>query len=251
MEQFTGQGEKPLLVVLDGGAFMGAVEPGLVSYLQEKKVNVGAYAGISIGSLISTLVCNERSQAEMRSFMLDVFCKGMYTSLRPPFVDPLRLLFGGVIDQVPVMRRVVKELDLKPQPNLRVVAFDLLSRRPYVFEGTDYDLATALAASCSPYPVIRPVKYRDENGKLHMLVDACVYLAHKRIFDEPTVVARLFPIRLRRPEADEIAISIGYPFGKIIRRLSAAEYDRYWQYGYSRAKQQLTPALESGKLPLL
>lgn len=251
MSEKTVQGEKPLLVVLDGGAFKGSVQPGLISYLQEKNVKVRAYAGISIGSLISTLVCNNRSQEEMREFMLEHFIKGMWpTSVIPPLLQPSRLLFGGVVDQVPIMRKVVREFDLSPQANLRIVAFDLLSGTPFVFQGEDYDLATALAASCSPYPIIRPVQHVDSDGKLRMLVDACVYLTHKRIFDDPTLIARIFPVRLRKPEQDEFPVMIGYPHGKIIRRPSAKEYDKYWQHGYASAERQLAPLLQMHKLPV-
>lgn len=251
MEKIAERGDNPLLVVLDGGAFMGCVEPGFIAYLTEQKIDVAAYAGISIGSLIATLVCNNRSQADMREFMLKHFAKGLPLSVVPPLSDVRRLLFGGVLDQLPLMRQLVKELNLSPQPNLRIVAFDLLGRKPYVFEGTNYDLATALAASCSPYPIIRPVHHVDENGKEYMLVDACVYLAHKRIFSEQTIIARIFPIKVRNPESDEVPVMIGYPFGKIIRRVTPDEYDKYWQYGYSRAEHQLAPLLQNSKLPLL
>lgn len=245
------QRDKPLVVVLDGGAFMGTVQPGFVSYLQEKNVAVSAYAGLSIGSLISTLVCNERNQADMRRFMLDRFCKGMARGVIPPIANPLRLLFGGVMDQVPIMRGIVSELGLSPKPNLRIVAYDLLSRKVFVFEGEDYDLAIALAASCSPYPVARPVEYRDANGKRSLLVDACVYLAHKRIFEEQTIIARLFNVKLRREESDEVPVLIGHPRGKIVKRPSAEEYDAQCRFGYIRAAQHLGPLLRKGKLPLL
>lgn len=251
MVKNTERGENPLLVVLDGGAFMGCVEPGFLGYLADQKVNVSYYAGISIGSLIATLVSNNRSQADMREFMLKHFAKGLPLSVVPPLSDLRRLLFGGVLDQVPLMRRLVKELDLSPQPNLRIVAFDLLGRKPYVFEGTNYDLAIALAASCSPYPIIRPVHYVDEKGQELMLVDACVYLAHKRIFSERTIIARIFNIKLRNPQEDEEAVMIGYPWGKIIRRVTPQEYDKYWQYGYARAADGLSALVRHGKLPLL
>ncbi len=240
-----------LLVVLDGGAFLGAVQPGLISYLQEKNVDVCAYAGISIGSWISTLVCNGKSQEEMREFMLKHFLKSLTRGiLVPPWRDPLRMLAGGIFDHLPLTQQLVKELNLSPQPNLRIVSYDLLSRKPFVFEGTDYPLDIALAASCSPYPVVRPVRYVDESGKLHLLVDACAYLLHKRFFTEPTLVARMFPIKMRSSQSDETEVMIGYPFGKVIRRVSPAEFDKYRLFGYARAASTLAPLLSEGKLPL-
>jgi len=240
------------LVVLDGGAFLGAVQPGLVSYLQENSVDVAAYAGISIGSWIGTLTCNGRSQEEMREFMLKHFLKNLTRGIFvPPWRDPMRMLVGGVFDHLPLTQQLVKELDLSPQPSLRIVSYDLLSRKPFVFEGTDYPLDVALAASCSPYPVVRPVRHVDETGQPRLLVDACAYLLHKRFFSEPTIIARMFPIKMRNAEEDETEVMIGYPFGKIIRRVSPAEYDRYRQYGYARAADVLSPLMSEGKLPLL
>lgn len=245
------RGNEALLVVLDGGAFLGSVQPGLVSYLQENNVDVCAYAGISIGSWISTLVTNGRSQDEMREFMLTHFLKSLTRGiLVPPWRDPLRMLAGGVFDHLPLTQQLVKELDVSPQPNLRIVSYDLLSRRPFVFEGTDYPLDVALAASCSPYPAVRPVSYVDANGNQRLLVDACAYLLHKRFFSDPTLIARMFPIKLRKSEIDEAEVMIGYPFGKIIRRVSPAEYDKYRLYGYAQAAKTLAPLLGQGKLPL-
>lgn len=251
MNQSPKQSNEALLVVLDGGAFLGAVQPGLVSYLQERNIDVRAYAGISIGSWISTLVCNQKSQEEMREFMLKHFLKSLTRGiLVPPWRDPLRLLAGGVFDHLPLTRQLVKELDLHPQPNLRIVAYDLLSRQPFVFEGTDYPLEVALAASCSPYPVVRPVRFVDKNGRQRLLVDACAYVLHKRFFNEPTLIARMFPIKRRQSESDETEVMVGYPFGKVIRRVSPAEYDKYRLYGYAKAARTLTPLLKEGKLPL-
>ncbi|HIA53358.1 MAG TPA: patatin-like phospholipase family protein [Candidatus Melainabacteria bacterium] len=250
MKESAPQSNEALLVVLDGGAFLGAVQPGLVSYLEEHKVNVGAYAGISIGSWMSTLVCNGKSQEELREFMLKHFLRSVTRALIPPWRDPLRMLAGGLFDHLPLTQQLVKELDLKPQPNLRIVSFDLLSMKPFVFQGTDYPLDVALAASCSPYPVLRPVRYVDEDGKQRMLVDACAYLLHKRIFNEPTLIARMFPIKFRKSEVDETEVMVGYPFGKIVRRVTPAEYDKYRLYGYKRAAATLKPLLNEGKLPL-
>jgi hypothetical protein len=251
MNETAKRSNDALLVVLDGGAFLGAVQPGLVSYLQENNVDVCAYAGISIGSWISTLTCNGRSQDEMREFMLKHFLKSLTRGILVPPRDPLRLMLGGVFDHLPLTQQLVKELDLSPQQDLRIVSYDLLTRKPFVFKGTDYPLDIALAASCSPYPVVRPVRYVDENGKLRLLVDACAYLLHKRFFNEPTLIARMFPVKRRRSESDETEVMIGYPFGKVIRRVSPEEYDKYRLYGYARAAGVLSPLLNADRLPLL
>ncbi len=241
---------EPLVVVLDGGAHAGAVHPGFVSYLKENQVHISTIAGISIGSLVSAGLCNGITEEGMRNFFLEQFGNGYVRATRPPFRSPQRMMLGGVVDQVPVMRKLVDELGWTRRENHRPIAFDLLTRQPYVFEG-EYDLATALAASCSPYPLFRPVKYRDTVGKLHFLVDACAYLAHKRIFEERTIIARIFNVGLRRAQKDETGVLIGYPNTKVIRRLSPTEYEQYWQHGHRSAAEKLSSLLAQGQLPVL
>ena len=253
MNKITKEGDKPFLVVLDGGAFKGAVQHALIAYLREKNVAVGGYAGISIGSLNSTLACNDRTQEDMRSFMLDVFLKEMNRGFKSALLSPKRMMFGGAFNQVPVMKQVVKDLDLKQKPNLKLVTYDLFNKCLFVFDGEDYDaddLPYALAAACAPYPAVCPVEYVDKNGTKRLLADAAAYLLHARKFNQPTLIARLFPVSLRKPQQDEFAVMIGYPHGKILRRPSEAEYDRYWQYGYQQSVKQVGPLIAGRQIPI-
>jgi len=232
--------QKSALVMLDGGAHAGAVQPGAIFWQQQN------LAGKAPAALFSAA-----QQVDLRRLMLQDFLnKGdLLRSILPPLQSPKRLLLGGLADQVPVMKRLVRKYGHEPQDNLAIVALDLESKSLYVFEG-DYDLAVALAASCAPWPAARPVEYRDRFGKLHYLVDAAAYLLHKeRIYpDHPAIIMRMFNVGRRQPEADEHAVHIAYPRTKIVRRLTPREYDKYWQHGYDAMERGLRPAIDSGEL---
>ena len=89
-------------------------------------------------------------------------------------------------DLLPAMREMVGELGLKPQPGLRVLAFDLISRKPVMFDysNTD-DLALALTASCALPGAFRPVAH--PNGKM-LLVDGAWYHRNPGDFDKPGAI---------------------------------------------------------------
>lgn len=75
-------------------------------------------------------------------------------------------------DLLESMRDMVKELKLKPTEQLKVLAFDAIQRKPVLFEGTDYDLALALTASCALPGAFRPVLNPDGRG---LLIDGAMY----------------------------------------------------------------------------
>lgn len=89
-------------------------------------------------------------------------------------------------DLLPAMREMVAEFGLKPQPGLRVLAFDLISRRPVIFGHTNTDdLAIALTASCALPGAFRPVAHPD--GKM-LLVDGAWYHRNPGDFDKPGAI---------------------------------------------------------------
>lgn len=89
-------------------------------------------------------------------------------------------------DLLPAMREMVAELGLKAQPGLRILAFDLISRKPVLFthKNTD-DLALALTASCALPGAFRPVAH--PNGKM-LLVDGAWYHRNPGDFDNPGAI---------------------------------------------------------------
>ena len=169
----TGQFEvltpdtKNFEVVLGGGGIKGFGHIGLLKALEEKKIHVEHFTGISIGSIISTLYVNGMTPDQISDLLcseLNIVVKtaGLadlswdirsWATVSTSFLSPYSTLWNFE----KILRTLVKKYDLKPKPNLRIVASNLLDRQPVIFEGTDYDLPRALAASCAFPLVIKPV----------------------------------------------------------------------------------------------
>jgi len=157
-------------VVLGGGAYRGFSHCGLLKAIEELKINTGIITGVSIGSLIATLYTNGYSPEQIEeifaSELSEVPTPSLVRSLLIP--APVGRLFGGttgggLIDLPALFSHLIEKYDLKPQPNLRIVAYNLFKREPVVFEGTDYDLLTAVSASCAVPLLMRPVWFGQPN----------------------------------------------------------------------------------------
>lgn len=157
-------------VVLGGGAYRGFSHCGLLQAIEELKINTGMITGVSIGSLIATLYTNGYSPEQIEeifaSELTEVPTPSLVRSLLIP--APVGRLFGGttgggLIDLPGLFSHLIEKYDLKPQPNLRIVAYNVFKREPVVFEGTDYDLLTAVSASCAVPLLMRPVWFGQPN----------------------------------------------------------------------------------------
>ena len=200
-------------VVLGGGARRGAFHVGLLRLLERHEVAVSFYMGASIGSVVAALYTNGKTPAQIGSLLSDeLFHYGVFGWLNPlnwvrsivesgidgrspvcftwikmltPPINPVRYVTGGTLDVLPAMERLVRNEKLTPQPNLRIVAYDLLRRKTVVFGGrrrietkhaiyvgSNYNLALALAASCCiAIPLMmRPIACR-VNGEPFLLID--------------------------------------------------------------------------------
>lgn len=170
-------------VVFGGGANRGFFHVGLIRALATLHVAVGMVTGVSIGSIVAAFYANGYSADEI----LEIFIKELGNLPTPSLVRSLLLpqcvgkVFGtktgrGLVDLPEVISRLVDVYDLKPQPNLRIIAFSLLTGKPVVFQGTDYNLVEAICASCAVPILMRPVwfgrlgKQRDPLSKLAALI---------------------------------------------------------------------------------
>lgn len=88
-------------------------------------------------------------------------------------------------DLMPMMQETVKDLGLKPVKGLRILAFDVITRKPVVFSGTDYDLATALTASCALPGAFRPVPHPNGKG---LLIDGAWYHRNPADLSKPGAI---------------------------------------------------------------
>ena len=166
---------------------------GVLEALAEQGIEAGEVLGVSAGSMTAAFFANGYKPADM----IPVFLSMRNERWNPASVlsclriaDPLSMTIGGPISIRPFVERLVKEYGLKPQPNLKIVACDFFTREPVVFEGTDYDLVTALSASCSVPGVFQPI-WHFQNGRMMLLVDGAVYhYSPTEFFDAPAIVSK-------------------------------------------------------------
>lgn len=153
-------------VVLGAGGIKGFGHLGFLRAIEERDVEVGKLTGVSAGSLVAALYTNGISTAEMAEIYLS---ERMHSALTAAVNHPMRMLnplryVMGLVDIRSPLEEIVRKYNLRPNHNLRIVAYNVWRREPVVFEGTKYDLATALAASCAVPGVMRPVWYSPECG---------------------------------------------------------------------------------------
>jgi len=149
-------------VVLGGGGVKGFGHVGTLKAIEELKIDIGEITGVSIGSAVAALYAN--------GFTTDQICEIFLRELRrisPSLTDRTvrvrNILNGGLIDLSVMFQDIVSRYDLRPQPNLRILAYNVLKRQPVLFEGTRYNLAMAIAASCAVPGVMRPVWFGEND----------------------------------------------------------------------------------------
>jgi hypothetical protein len=145
--------EKHIEMLLMGGGARGPGHCGLLKALDERRISVGMVSGISIGSCVAALWTNGYDWERI----LKIMRAGM-ARLNPLNPDPALLEHGPFsykigarkfINLHQLFSDIQAEHHLKPNERLRILAYDILRRKPVVFEGLDYDLPLALAASCA------------------------------------------------------------------------------------------------------
>lgn len=169
----------------------GAKGPGLIGAfkaLEDKNVAVGKITGVSIGSLMAAFYANGYTADELADiFISEPLRQRVSERINSPraWLNPAHFV-TGVVDLLPHFEMLVEKYGLKPRRNLRIIAWNLLSREPVVFEGTRYNLAKALAASCAIPGVMRPVLYRpdvSEDQKFVSKISAITMASPGVLFD--------------------------------------------------------------------
>jgi predicted acylesterase/phospholipase RssA len=172
-------------LVLGGGGVKGFAHVGFLKAVEELKINYGTITGVSIGSIIAVLYVNGFSTEEIETIFAQelkaITPKKLARSmLLPARLD--RLIFAEEpVSLLTLMKDLVARYKLKPKSNLRLVAFNAITREPVVFSGKYYDLATAMAASCSIPFVFRPI----ENGEEVSLVTWLRHWVSRKLRQEP------------------------------------------------------------------
>lgn len=152
-----------LALVLSGGAARGAFHLGILAYLEDKAIEINAYSGSSIGSIIS---CSHASGIEARK-MLEIFKSDEIKK-----VLKFNYFKNGLI-------RIDKEhqildtlLPIKNIENLHkkvtVNAYDTITKKVLYYDHGDTH--TLCLASSALIPVFTPIYYKG-----HTLIDGGLF----------------------------------------------------------------------------
>jgi hypothetical protein len=157
-------------VVLGGGGIKGFGHIGLLKAIEEQGVDVGVVTGISIGSAMAAFYTNGYAPDDVAEIFLKEVRRLKPRSLG--FKVRLRNPALNFFDINALFVDVTAKYKLKPNNNLRILSYNVVSRKPVIFEGTDYNLSTAIAASCSVPGVMRPVWFgqQDTVGKVITII---------------------------------------------------------------------------------
>lgn len=148
-------------LLLCGSGVLAFAHIGVLKALEEHNVKIGKITGTSTGSLIATLSANGVSSSGIQDLFLNRDKQGFNSAAWLGTQDGCNInrpRYCPVVDLLPIAEDFVREHGLKPVKGLRIVAFDVLTGKPCVFEGTQYDLALALASACAVPGISRPVR---------------------------------------------------------------------------------------------
>jgi len=168
---------------------------GVFKAAQELGIEFESMVAASAGAQAATFLTNGYSIDETT----EIFLKEVQTARWNPAnwmlcfrpADPLSIMIGGWFSLQPYIAQMIKKYNLKPNKKLRILACDYLRHEPVLFEGTDYDLVTALTASCSVPGWVQPVWHMHE-GRLKLLVDGAVYHYNPTEFTSGTAIVSRF-----------------------------------------------------------
>jgi NTE family protein len=136
---------------LSGGGLSSIAYAGFNDELIEKHLEPSSYAGLSGGALLAVLLASKMTSKEIISFVKNI-----------NFLELLNTRFTHfeVIDHTKLIEKIREALPYKTFEQLPVPAVifasDLTKTEPVAIQGGD--LASAIVASCSMFPLLQPVK---------------------------------------------------------------------------------------------
>lgn len=157
--------KEPIEFVLGGGGVKGLGHCGFLKGARELRVKRGRLTGVSIGSWIAAFASNGFEPEEIEEIFVKEIVSVSPGKILRAMVVPSWLGFlsddaaAGFVSIKHIADDLVRRYNLRPNPDLRIIAYNLLGREPVVFEGEDYDLSVALSASSAVPLVMRPVWY--------------------------------------------------------------------------------------------
>jgi predicted acylesterase/phospholipase RssA len=272
----TSDKEDGLELVLGAGGVKGYLHIGLLRAVEELGLKVTHYTGVSVGSIVATLAANGWTSSKILKHFLDSHDR----SKNPLFLasafaqaDLVSVMLGQPMFSLESSwKEQVKEMGISPQANLRIVACDSADKSAFLFEGTDYDLGTALSASGSFPAVFRPVRYQ---GKV--LVDGAVFHRNPDQFCKGQAIVSQLGFATRMPEELLDPISAYFHYREVyfpfVRQETAVDTKRHvlieqqaddvcglsfglskkrcqqmYEDGYKHSKRILLDAIKEGKI---
>lgn len=190
----TKSSAKEIEIILGAGGIKGFGHIGVLKALEERNVAVGKITGVSVGSIVAALYTNGFSCDQLFELFLDSIKRRMDPALYFECVtipDPLRAAIGGWLDLYRPLLSMVAKHKLKANSRLRIVSCDYFTHEPFAFEGEDYDLAKALAASCSLPTVFTP-QWHQDGLRTRLLVDGAVYHYNPTDFSKAPAIVSMF-----------------------------------------------------------
>lgn len=187
-----------LELVLGAGGVKGYAHIGVLQAIEKCNVRIGHTTGVSIGSLIAAFYKNGYSAAEIeRIFRVENFMgEGAKTLTRwRQALSPLAMQRVSLTNLAPIFQKAIRKYKLLPQDDLTIVAYNVSTMSPLRFTGRDYNLATALAASCAvPFvmqPVCNVVKEKSQT-QAQWLIDGFMHHTHPSSFcGGPAIISKL------------------------------------------------------------
>jgi hypothetical protein len=177
--------EKHLELILSGHGLSALAHIGVLNALNEKKQKVDRITGMSLGAVIAALSANGWLPPAILELFLDSKAQKLMRDAWLGSGKACRPAFSPVQDLLPVASKFVAAYQLVPHECLRIVCWDLSGKRTKVFDGTSYDLATALAAACAVPGLMRPVRQQNM-----LLVDCALHGCHvSDHFSDRTIVS--------------------------------------------------------------
>lgn len=274
-------------IVLGGGGIKGYAHVGFLRAIEERRVAVGDVTGISIGSLVAAFYTNGYSPEQIDKILSGVLKKldsKMLARALRALGSPRKLIKGGT-DLSGLFEQLCTEYKLVPNPRLKIIAYNVRTGKPVLFQGTGYHLPSALTASCCVPGLMRPVWYAhaDEIGEQHgnqPLIDGGIYHPHPTEFcGRRAIVSRLGHARrlpreqiqaedmayhllemvasvvsdwlFTRNSPDDLVILTGLPCVASLNFHPSDQICRYMiEHGYKKSAEALDLHIARGFIPL-
>ncbi len=202
--------------VFGGGGVKGLSHAGSMLAAWERGIRIGDIYCVSIGSLVGALYGNGYPVPQLAdAFMqeLDRFGREAFKKLFTISGARNIIRKGGAVDVRPFFEDLVSRYSLRTQPNLKILAaYWSRGFKPHLFTGTDFDLATALHASCAMPPFIESVWIPQGNTHRRLIDGGVWHQAPHHFCTRPAIISRLGPAKKLPPgrlHAADMLIHVG------------------------------------------